>query len=108
MEREGPPETAESPDASDGEALPTLGPATGKDGPAVLRPHPDEEAVRLVAAAVVGLERSLHDTTSPAAGSASGGFSGTRRPLSTARHHILSRVTPSEALSPVLLEPAAC
>ena len=96
----GPPGTAVSSGASDGEALPTLGPATGKDGPAVLRPHPDEEAVRLVAAAVVGLERSLHGTTSPAAGSASGGFSGTRRPLSTARPVSPSRASPSEASSP--------
>ena len=69
-----------APVASDREALPALGAAAGEDGAAVLRPHPDEEAVLLAAAAIVGLERSLHGTTSPVRGARAADSQGVSSP----------------------------
>src|SRR5512140_3790132 len=47
------------------QALAALGAAPGEDLAAVLRAHPLAETVRLLAAAVVGLERALRQNVSP-------------------------------------------
>ena len=50
---------------SDGDALAALATARGQDRPAGAGPHPQAEAVHLVAAAVVGLVRTLAHQRSP-------------------------------------------
>jgi len=49
-----------APAALDGQTLAALPATTRKHGLAILRPHPDEEAVRALATAIVGLKSTLH------------------------------------------------
>jgi hypothetical protein len=45
----------------DGEALAALATTAGEHCLTILRPHPDEEAVRALATPVIGLKGTLHD-----------------------------------------------
>src|SRR5687768_12853952 len=75
----------------DGEALATL-PATAREhGLAVFRPHPDEEAVGALAAAIVGLKRTLRHGPSPNFMKRAGSIVA---PLSTVKQVQLGRQSP--------------
>ena len=46
---------------SDGKTLATLAATAREHRLSVLRPHPDEETMRALAAAIVGLKSTLHE-----------------------------------------------